>query len=354
MILLRPNKIRSIKIRVENLKPGMKVARDIENDSSGIFIPAKTILKEEHIPRIKELGYKFIYIIVEKEDRYNETIEKKKELDKSYKENTAKVKNLFNKVKRDKKIEYNEVRDLVVQANKLSNEMDILDLVNMLRTADEYTYTHSLNVSILANMFANWLDFDNKNQISLTLAGLLHDIGKARIPDEILNKPDNLSTEEFQIIKKHPIYGYQMLEDIKEIPPEIKKAVITHHEHFSGEGYPLQLKSNNIPLFGRVIAIIDAFDAITANRVYKSKSSPFQAIEIFVEEETTHFDPALKQVFLEHLPNYFIKENVILNDGRMGEIVFINPIKPESPIVKISDQYIDLARESNLKIKELF
>jgi len=331
----------------------MKVARDIENDSDGIFIPAKTILNEEYITRIKELNYKFIYIMIEKTaSRVN--IEKKKLIDKSYKKNTVKIKDLFNKVKRAKKIEYHEIKDLAVEANKLGNELDILDLVNMIRTADEYTYTHSLNVSILANMFAQWLNFDNKDKIRITLAGLLHDIGKAKIPDKILNKPGSLSPEEFEEMKKHTIYGYEMLKDVKEIPAVVKKAVITHHEHFNGEGYPLELKSSKIPLFGRIIAIIDAFDAITANRVYKSKNSPFQAMEIFVHEETTHFDPALKEVFLAHLPNYFIKENVILNDGRMGEIVFINPVKPESPIIKVSDQYIDLTKEPGLKIKELF
>ena len=354
MIFLISGKVRSIKVKTENLKPGMKVARDIENDTNGIFIPAKTILKEEHISRIKELGHKYIYVIFEKEEPSKEEAARKKKLEKAYKENTSRVKNLFNKVKKDKKIEYNEIKDLIVEANRLGTEMDILDLVNMLRTADEYTYTHSLNVSIMSNMFADWLDFDNKNQISLTLTGLLHDIGKARIPDEILNKPDSLTDEEFEEMKKHTIYGYQMITDIKEIPPEIKMGVITHHEHFNGDGYPLKIKSKKIPLFGRIIAIVDSFDAITANRVYKAKSSPFQAIEIFVEEETTHFDPGLKQVFLEHLPNYFIKENVILNDGRIGEIVFINPIRPESPIVKVSDQYIDLAKESEIKIIELF
>ncbi|MFN2364352.1 MAG: HD-GYP domain-containing protein, partial [Halarsenatibacteraceae bacterium] len=318
------------------------------------FIPAKTILNEEYITRIKELGYEFIYIIFEKEEIYKEDTEKKQAIDKSYKENTDRVKNLFNKVKRDKKIEYTEIKGLVVEANKFSSELDILDLVNMIRTADEYTFTHSLNVSILANMFSQWLNFDEKDKIRITLAGLLHDIGKAKIPDKILNKPASLSPEEFEEMKKHSIYGYEMLKDINEIPAVVKKAVITHHEHFNGDGYPLQLKSNKIPLFGRIIAIIDAFDAITANRVYKAKSSPFQAMEIFVHEETTHFDPALKEVFLAHLPNYFIKENVILNDGRMGEIVFINPVKPESPIVKVSDQYIDLTKEPKLKIKEIF
>lgn len=343
----------SNKLRVKNLRPGMKVAQDIENEFGGIFIPANTILKEENILRLKQLGYKYIYITPENNEDYHKNLEKKTQLDKSYNDNKEKVKNLFNKLKRNNNIEYTEIKDLVVEANKISNEMDILDLLNMVRTVDEYTYTHSLNVSILANMFSNWLDFDDRNKIRITLAGLLHDIGKARIPDEILNKPGRLNDEEFEIMKKHTIYGYKMVEDIIELPLEVKQAVISHHEHFNGEGYPFQLKSKDIPLFGRIIAIVDAFDAITANRVYKTKSSPFEAFEIFVREETTHFDPALKEIFLEYLPNYFIKENVILNDGRQAEIVFINPFKPESPIVKISDEYIDLAKDSDIKIQGL-
>ena len=162
VILLTSNKIRSVKTKVENLQPGMKVAKDIENDSNGIFITAQTILKEEYISRINELNYEFIYIIIEKEENYERNIENKERIDKTYKENKDKVKNLFNKVKRDKKLEYTEIKDLVVEANKLSNDMEILDLLNMVRTVDEYTYSHSLNVSILANMFSNWLDFDDR------------------------------------------------------------------------------------------------------------------------------------------------------------------------------------------------
>ncbi|MGM0415225.1 MAG: HD-GYP domain-containing protein, partial [Bacillota bacterium] len=309
---MTPNKTRSVKINVENLEPGMKVARDIENNFNAIFIPAKTVLKEEYIRKIKELGYEFINIIIEKEEAYRENIEKKKLIDKSYKENTGKVKALFDKVKKDKKLEYNEIKGLVVEANRLSHDMEILDLLNMVRTVDEYTYTHSLNVGILANMFAEWLGFDDKNRITLTLAGLLHDIGKARIPDKILNKPDTLTPNEFEEMKKHTIYGYEMLRNVDEIAKEVKRAVISHHEHYNGDGYPFKFNSKKIPLFGRIIAIVDAFDAITADRVYKTKSSPFRAIEIFAREEVTHFDPGLKEVFLEYLPNYFIRENVIL------------------------------------------
>ncbi|MFW5890788.1 MAG: HD-GYP domain-containing protein, partial [bacterium] len=221
------------------------------------------------------------------------------------------------------------------------------------RQEDQYTYSHLLNVGMMAYMFGNWLGLDQKDSIQLTQAGLLHDIGKAFIPDEILNKPDRLNDKEYEEIKKHTIYGYRMAQKNKEISNKICQGILTHQERYDGSGYPLKLKGKKIPLFGRILGIIDTFDAITADRVYQPASSPFKAIKLFDQETLGAFDYNLVKIFLNKIPNYFVQEKVKLNDGREAEVVFINPRHPERPIIKLEDNYIDLYKNSNIEIVKL-
>ena len=115
--------------------------------------------------------------------------------------------------------------------------------------------------------------------------------------------------------------------------------------YVDGSGYPDALKGQDIPLFGRILAIVDTFDAITAERNYQKKSSPFKAIKVFVQEDLTHFDHKLKTIFNENIPNLFLQERVLLSNGQEGRVFFINPRHPEMPVVKVEDKHIDLYRK---------
>ena len=250
-------------------------------------------------------------------------------------------------------IEYEEVKNLTYEVTTLGNDKDMIDLLTKIREADQYTYSHLLNVGMMAYMFGNWLDLDPENSIKLTQAGLLHDIGKAKIPDKILNKPDTLTDEEYEKIKKHTIYGYKMVKKNKKISDSISQGILTHHERFNGEGYPLGIKKGKTPLFGRILGIIDTFDAITADRIYQKGSSPFEAIKLFHKGSIGAFDYKLVNIFLNKIPNYFVNEKVLLNDGREAEVVFINPRHPDQPVININGDYIDLYKNSSIEIEKL-
>lgn len=337
----------------DDLEPGMRVARDIENRYGGVLVPAGSILTESTIYKLKELNYFYVHIISEAEEERKDYIKEISEKEKAYREEVEKAAALYKRVKYQEKLDYDEFQNLTENSMELSNKLELDELLAMLRDTDEYTYTHLLNVAILCSIVGKWLGLPEKRIEKLTQAGLLHDVGKAKVPDEILQKPDTLTDEEYEIVKKHSLYGYKIVEDAEFINQEVAQGVLTHHEKFGGQGYPLGLKGGDIPLFGRIMAICDAFDAITAERIYRRKKSPFEALKILGRENFTYYDPELRQFFMDNVPNYFLHETVRLNNKEQGKIVFINPREPGYPIVKVEDEYLDLSENPDIKIEEI-
>jgi len=342
-----------INIDIDELKAGMKLANDIEYDFGGILLPAGTILDNKKIERLKRLSSEYVYVYNENEEEIQENLNRTQNAEKKYQEEIDEMKDVFQKARNLEQIEYNDVKDMTHDIISIGDESEMIDLLTKVREVDQYTYSHLLNVGILAFMFGNWLKFDKERCFRLTEAGLMHDLGKAKIPDEILNKPSELTTEEYDRMKKHTIYGYEMAQNTKHIAPETAQGVLTHHERYNGKGYPLKLKGEDIPLFGRIIAIVDTFDALTANRIYQPESTPFEAIKLFREETFGDFDYDLLKVFLDKMPNYFVNEKVILNNGKEAKIVFINPRHQDKPIIKVDDSYIDLYKNDDIKIERM-
>ena len=342
-----------INIDIDELKAGMKLANDIEYDFGGILLPSGTILDNKKIERLKRLSSEYVYVYNENEEEIQENLNRTQNAEKKYQEEIDEMKDVFQKARNLEQIEYNDVKDMTHDIISIGDESEMIDLLTKVREVDQYTYSHLLNVGILAFMFGNWLKFDKERCFRLTEAGLMHDLGKAKIPDEILNKPSELTTEEYDRMKKHTIYGYEMAQNTKHIAPETAQGVLTHHERYNGKGYPLKLKGEDIPLFGRIIAIVDTFDALTANRIYQPESTPFEAIKLFREETFGDFDYDLLKVFLDKMPNYFVNEKVILNNGKEAKIVFINPRHQDKPIIKVDDSYIDLYKNDDIKIERM-
>ncbi len=340
-------------VEFDDLEPGMKTARDIENRYGGVLLPAGSILTEATIDKLKELNYFHIHIIPEAEEERSDYARRISQKEKAYREEVEKAASLYKRVKYQEELDYDEFRNLTENAMELSDELEIDELMAMLRDIDEYTYTHLLNVAILCSIVGKWLGMKEERIEKLAQAGLLHDVGKAKVPEEILQKPDTLTDREYDLVKKHTLYGYNIIKDSEFISQEVARGVLTHHEQYGGKGYPLGLKGDEIPLFGRIMAICDGFDAITAERIYRRKKSPFEAMKILKRENFTYYDPELREMFLDNAPNYFLHENVRLNNKQEGKIVFINPRDPGYPIVKVEDEYLDLSENSDIKIEEI-
>lgn len=214
--------------------------------------------------------------------------------------------------------------------------IEMFDMLHNMRQVEDSTYAHSINVALIARMIGKWLHFSRADLDELTLAGLLHDIGKTKIPDEILNKDSKLTDEEFQMIRQHPKYGYDILKN-QPLSPKIKRAALMHHERCDGSGYPTGLTMEEIDDFALIIAIADVYDAMTAARSYRAPLCPFQVIAEFEKDGLQKYKPKYILTFLEHIAATYQNNRVLLNDGTGAKIVLLNRRHLSKPLVQLDD-----------------
>lgn len=228
---------------------------------------------------------------------------------------------------------------------------ELFDMLYNMRTIADSTYAHCLNVSLISRMIGRWLKFERHDLDVLTLAGLLHDIGKLLIPNEILNKPGALTDEEFAQIKQHPKLGYEILKRQNDLDSRIKKAALMHHERCDGTGYPTGLTEDFIDNYAMIVAIADVYDAMTTARSYRSPLCPFQVISNFEKDGFQKYHTKYIFTFLHHVATTYQSNRVILSDGRGCNIVMINQNSLSRPIVQFDDNScLDLSTAS----KDLF
>ena len=230
--------------------------------------------------------------------------------------------------------------------------LDVFDMLHNMRQVNDSTYAHSLNVAIISRIIGKWLHFSNEELDTLTLAGLLHDIGKTKIPDEVLNKDGKLTDEEFQMIRNHPKYGYDILKS-QPLNSHIKKAALMHHERCDGSGYPMGLTMEEIDDYALIIAIADVYDAMTAARSYRAPLCPFEVNAEFEKDGLQKYKPKYILTFLENIANAYQNNRVMLSDGTSARIVLLNHRRLSKPLVQLDDgACIDLEK-SPLYIKAI-
>lgn len=199
--------------------------------------------------------------------------------------------------------------------SKSDTTISVFDMLHNIEDFDDSTYSHSLNVALISNVIGHWIGYTEEDLEVLTLAALLHDIGKLMVPENILKKPGKLTEEEFQLVKLHPIMGYDLIKD-EDIDIRIKEVILKHHERCDGSGYPSLLKDKEIPEFAKIIAIADIYDAMTSKRTYRDALCPFEVIRLFEDEGFQKYDTRILITFLERIGQAYINNHVQLSDGR--------------------------------------
>jgi len=244
------------------------------------------------------------------------------------------------------------VRDLA--KNIIANPMALIWLTQ-LKNRDEYTSIHSLNVCILSLFFGRSLGMNTQQLNELGLGALLHDIGKLRVPLEILNKPDRLTDEEYEVIKRHTLLGFDLLKNEDSISKDSLVVIKNHHERIDGHGYPDGLQSYGIDLYSRIVKIVDVYDAVTSKRVYHQDVSPYHALNCIYSDRNGAFDEKLVQAFMKHMGIYPVGCAIELNTGEVGVVTAINERRHLTPTLLLvmdnnkrpleQHKYINLAVE---------
>ncbi|WP_300455217.1 HD-GYP domain-containing protein [Accumulibacter sp.] len=220
-------------------------------------------------------------------------------------------------------------------ADSVSRNPGALISLARLKTADDYTYMHSVAVCALMIALSRQLGLDEGQTRSAGIAGLLHDLGKAALPLEVLNKPGRLTEEEFAIVKSHPEEGHRMLLEGKGADAVALDVVLHHHEKADGSGYPKGLASGQISLFAKMGAVCDVYDAITSNRPYKAGWCPAESLRRMAEWSGGHFEPKIFQAFVKSVGIYPIGSLVLLSCGRLGVVTEQSDKSLLQPRVKV-------------------
>lgn len=231
--------------------------------------------------------------------------------------------------------------------------IELFDMLFNMRILTDPLYSHCLNVGLISRMIGRWLKLGREELNLLTLAGLLHDIGKIKIPDEVLNKPGKLTDSEFALIQRHPIFGYDILKK-QPLDPRIKKAALMHHERCDGSGYPSKLTDKFIDDYAMIVGIADVYDAMTAARSYRAPLCPFQVLSNFEKDGYQKYKTKYILTFLKHIASAYQNNRVILSDGYACNIVMLNQHSLSRPMVQLDDgSIIDLSTSRDLFIKSV-
>ena len=353
----------TLRIRTNQAKPGMIAAHDVYTLNNQLIITKGTVLNERVITRLQFYNIFGLNVYLKpkaeevQEESYIDTLRSSKEFKKfnrTYVETVHRVEDNFNGIIRG--VEEINVDQLLADTNRIIKEgrngAHIMEMLHGIRNYDDLTYVHSMNVSLICSIFAGWLKLSKEDTKNLTLAGLLHDIGKMLIAREIINKPGKLDTHEYEIMKTHTIKGFQVLKD-QSVDISIKYAALMHHERQDGSGYPNGFAANQIHEFAKIIAIADVYDAMTSSRTYRKAFCPFDVVESFELDGFTKYDLKYLMVFLERIVESYLHNLVRLSDGSEGEVVMINKLSLAKPMVRVGNTFVDLSKEHDLIIEEI-
>lgn len=255
---------------------------------------------------------------------------------KLYNEAKALQQKAFNDLKAGRPVAIGHMQDMAgAMMDSIFRNQDALLCMSRIREKDAYLLEHSVNVSLLMTLFGRHLQLDENLIHELATGALLHDIGKIRVPDSILMKPGKLTPEEFVEMRRHVDYGVDVLRETPGISATALATVAEHHERLNGHGYPHKLNGDQISRFGRMIAIVDSYDAITANRVYKEGNTSLRAFKILRDEAGSSFDGELVTAFIRAIGVHPTGTLVRLRSQRVGMVARSNAREPLKPVVKV-------------------
>lgn len=320
-----------VKVPVSELRPGMRIAKDVYLPDGRLLLLSGFAIKPRYLRKLELFEVPFVFINEEEEASLDDISEEK-----VYAEAFNTIKTVLTAVRDGKDIDLPAVKETVndIVQKVINNESVFMQLTGI-RDIDSYTFLHSVDVCIYSVITGKNMGFSKEELTELGISAILHDIGKCKVPNEILLKPGKLSDDEFHIMKLHTIYGHEIITNTAGLNKHIANAACQHHEKWDGTGYPLGLSDYQIDKFARIITIADVYDALTADRVYKKKDLPHEAAEYVMCYSSTLFDPAIASVFIKNIAVYPEGSVVLLNTGEVGCVIEANKSLSIRPKIRI-------------------
>ncbi|MER2000367.1 MAG: HD-GYP domain-containing protein, partial [Lysinibacillus sp.] len=328
-------------ISITALREGMTVGRTIWNEAGHPLLQKGVVINDVILNRLSQLSLQYIYV----EDKLSEGINVEETIQPEVRNKAVHaITSSFHAVRDADAEQASYVLDQ--QSKELGNIIDDLltsilesDEVLMVLTDaymyDEYLYQHSFQVTLYTLAIAKELGYCPEDLRVIGIGAMLHDVGKMLIPPEILQKPDRLTDEEFELMKMHTTYGFDILRNLHSVSLIVAHCAFQHHERLDGSGYPRGILRDEIHPFAKIISVADVYDAVTSTRVYRSKMLPSQGMAIIEAGSGTQFEPEIVEALRRSIVHYPNGTIVVLSDGRRGVVCKQNNAMPDCPFIRI-------------------
>lgn len=359
----------TVSVNVENLRLGKIIAEDIFANTQYPIIKKDTKITHEHLHVFKAFNITKVPVLTEEGDSSLESVENTVgELDtinndeqltitvsfkEMYNHAVSKFKKGFQNWEAGAKVDITKVRTVILPlVEKILEDRTILFDLNNYSNPKDYLYHHCIATGLISAAIANKLGYDRGFVLQMAFAGALADCGMAKISSKIREKREALTEQEFGEIRKHPIHSYKMVRELPALKEEMKVAIYQHHERLDGSGYYHGVKSNNISIFAQIIAVADTFHAMTSERLYRTKESPFKVIEMIKESEFGKFNIQVVNALINLVADLPIGTKIELSNLERGEVMFINQFSPTRPMVKLENtgEIIDLSGNRSIYV----
>lgn len=325
---------------LDEVEAGMQLGTAVIREDGKILLSEGTLLTPTIIERLRRWGVTRVGIKTEQPgsvvSAFNKPVtDEERAFKGEYNRAVGTMKMTFEAIRKFKKIPGKEMHQMVDQTlMPLVYTAGAINYLHQENPIDEYTFFHSVNTAIIAGVLAQWLGSSADVTRDVISAGLLHDIGKTQIPLEILNKPGSLTDEEMKVMQLHSTHGYKLIAESGTFTQDVALVALQHHERLDGSGYPGKVPGRKIHPYAKLVALADIYDAMTSDRVYRQKVTPFVVVETLIQDMFGKLDPDICAVFLKNIKDSFIGYVVQLNDGREAEVVFLGQSKITRPIVR--------------------
>ncbi|MDF2660897.1 MAG: hypothetical protein K0Q94_3688 [Paenibacillus sp.] len=322
---------------------GYRLNKNMYNRAGVLIVPVHTVLASKDVE-----------LLVRQQVRLrDEDVERLPVLD-LIETAICEVKSAFDKIRHSERMPLDRFHEKIIPIIvKMSEHPDLNLIFALLERKDEYTYRHSIGVALIAKLIGKAKGLPAQELLELTSAAFLHDIGKVKIPDDILNKAGKLTPREFELIQNHTIYGYELLKHVSGIPHRHALVALQHHEREDGSGYPGGLTGEAIDCHSKIVAVADVFHAMISKRVYKNPVPFYKVLVEMSENAYGTLEPSTTLCFLKRIMDMLIGNRVVLSNGDVGKIVMIHAADPIHPLVEVDGTYVDLSKVRTLHLERV-